>query len=466
MGGKLSVVRFSSRFAPVIASIAALHITGLYYGRLNGYLMFCLTVLFVASTSLAFLLGLSRRAQPFVGANRPVRPAKDLFWRAATCVLVALAIGTLPGWPAFLGHRALALGLLGLIVAACWVTFGRPISFASILALAFLLCQAWIWLPTALDPRHTDMLPLIKLACRRFLAGANPYTNYLMPWNLPLTYLPATWLAFLPAEVYHIDPRFLTTLLTCSAVLTIYMTFRPSHLDPAAGPAKLLLALVLLSSITLRFSAITPGAVFWFALSLFIFFLAGKMHIAAALTMGVCLAARQQAVLLLPFYAIFLFRSVGSKTALRCLVLAIAVPVSLCLPFVIDSPHQFLDGIYGRFAPFAVEKWLNERVWERSLSFAPFFFQHRVEFLLKPIIAGTQLLLLALAIGRLRRLADLVDFMGLSLLSFLLFSPVIWPYMFTPLLVLLLGSSLLRSRDGALAGSSETGPLGARARHQ
>lgn len=461
MGGTLSVGKFSSRFALVIASIAALHILGLYYGRLNAYLMFCLTVLFAASTSLAFVLG--RRGREPLSAGS-VQPGNELFWRAATCGFVALAIGAFTGCPMFLGHRSLALGLLALVVAACWLTFRRALSFASVLVFISLLCQASISLQAPLDPKHTDMLPLIKLACRRFLSGTNPYSHYLMPWDLPLTYLPATWLAFLPAYVLLIDPRFVTVLLCCSAILLVFGAFRLPDLDPNAGKAKLLLALVLFSSVTLRFSAITPGAVFWFLLSLFIVFVASERHIAAALTMGLCVASRQQAVLLLPFYAIFLFRRMDARAGWRCLLLAIAVPISLCLPFVIDSPHQFLDGIYGRFAPFAVEKWINERAWEKSLSFAPFFFQHGLEFLLKPIIAGTQLLILALAVRRLRELADLIDFMGLSLLSFLLFSPIIWPYMFTPLLILLLGSFLLRSRDGVLARSSDTESLDGRAR--
>ena len=461
MGGALSADKSSSRFALVIASIAALHTSGLYYGGLSAYLMFCLTVLFAASTSLAFVLGL-RRQRPFSAGSAP--PANELFWKAATCGLVALAVGASPGCPTFLGDRPLALGLLALVAAACWLTFRRALPFASVLAFMSLLYQASTSLQAPLNPKHADMLPLITLACRRFLSGANPYSRYLMPWELPLTYLPATWMAFLPVHILLIDPRFVTLLLSCLAILLVFSAFRLPDLDPNAGKAKLLLAAVLFSSITLRFSAVTPGAVFWFLLSLFIFFLARKMRIAAALTMGLCLAARQQAILLLPFFAIFLFRRMDSRLRWRCLLLAIAVPVSLCLPFVIDSPHQFLDGIYGRFAPFALEKWLNERVWERSLSFAPFFFQHGLEFLLKPIIAGTQLLILAVAVRRLRELGDLMNFMGLSLLFFLLFSPIVWPYMFTPLLILLLGSFLLRSREDVLARSSDTESRDGRAR--
>jgi len=459
----LSGDSFRLRFALVIVSFATLHSFGVYHGRIAPSVMFLLT--FVLSVAAASVLLLGLRRSP-ASECKMADARVELFSRIATCAFVIAAIGAFPGCPSVLWGMSLPVRLcfLALIAAACWFAFRRTSLFVAFLALVSVLCRAPIFSACRLDPKSSDMLPLIVLACKRFLSGCNPYSHYLMPWRLPLTYLPATWLPFLPACVLGIDPRWFTVLFACGAIVVIFYAFPISESICMAGLRKLLFAVLMLSSLDLRFSAITPEPVFWLALSLFIFFLARNKHIAAAFVMGVCLTARQQAILLLPFYLIYLFKRVSGNTRWRCLVLTLAVPTLLCVPFVIDSPAEFVSGVYTRFGAFALEKWINERAWENSLSFAPFFFEHGLHYVLRPLVVAMQLLLYVLAVIRLRQVKDLICFMGLSLLAFLLFSPIIWPYMFTPLLILLFGS-FFAPRDGAeSARSSGTQPPDERAR--
>jgi len=447
----------------MVVSFATLHWFGVYHGRTDAHLMFILTFLLAASASSVFILGLRRSP-----ASECTMPAArvELFSRIAVSAFVVGAIGAFPGCPFVLWGMSLAarLWFLALVAAACWFAFRRTWLLVVILTLVSVLCRAPIFFASRLDPKTSDMLPLITLACKRFLSGCNPYSHYLMPWKLPLTYLPATWLPFLPAYFLGIDPRWFTVLFACGAIVVIFRAFPVSESDRMAGLRKLLFAMLMLSSLDLRFSAITPEPVFWLALSLFILSLARNRHIAAAFAMGVCLAVRQQAILLLPFYLIYLFRRVSGDSRWRCLVLTLAVPISLCVPFLIGSPAEFVSGVYTRFGPFALEKWINDRAWEHSLSFAPFFFEHGFHYVLSPLVVTMQLSLCVLAITRLRQLKDLLCFMGLSLLAFLLFSPIIWPYMFTPLLILLFGSFFATRDSAESAHSSGTRPPDERAR--
>ena len=59
----------------------------------------------------------------------------------------------------------------------------------------------------AIIPENGDMLPLVGGALDNFLAGRSPYRMYQMPWDVPLTYLPVTWLAYLPTYLLGVDLR-------------------------------------------------------------------------------------------------------------------------------------------------------------------------------------------------------------------------------------------------------------------
>jgi hypothetical protein len=127
-------------------------------------------------------------------------------------------------------YAVATLALLGLAgaVLLLWPTVRPPANEtrrqalgALVSTLPFVLigagCLVWtatIWvegfLRVPLDPARADMLPLIGAALDRFTAGLNPYTLYHLPWELPLSYGPWLWAAFLPPYVLRADLRLLT----------------------------------------------------------------------------------------------------------------------------------------------------------------------------------------------------------------------------------------------------------------
>src|SRR5437016_11087273 len=74
------------------------------------------------------------------------------------------------------------------------------------------LADAWLRVRriarSPINVTQGDMLPLLQAAVRTFAAGANPYCAYHVPWEIHLTYYPGLWLAYLPAELLHVDYRY------------------------------------------------------------------------------------------------------------------------------------------------------------------------------------------------------------------------------------------------------------------
>lgn len=431
-------------------SFTILHLFGVYYRGIGPCVMFFLVLLLAISASVTFCLNL--REAGSTDAKRFLARA-DLAIGIIAAIYVVITIGFVPGCPLLIYGFPLVtkLVLLVLCATACLLSFRHSPVFASLVAALAILCRAPLWFSQPLNPANSDMLPLISLACKRFLSGQNPYSRYFLPWELPLTYLPAAWMPFLSTYILGIDPRWLVIALGTAAGLVIYRAFPGAGAERSDGLRKLFLALMLLSSIDLRYGSITPEPVFWLALACFVFALSRNQELMASVAMGICLCTRQQAVLFLPFYAIYLFKQRDILHAARMLTVCLAIPLLMCLPYLLTSPSNFTDGIYARFEFFSLEKWVTERTWEKELSFAPFFYEHNLYRLLKPTIVLIQLALIVLSLKRLRRLRDLVCFMGLSLLSFLVFSPVIWPYMYIPLLLLLFAAHF-SPRSPASAG--------------
>ena len=435
----------SLRLGAALAALLVLHFFGVYRTRLGPGVMLVLTLALVGFASVAFLLSL-RRLEPMplpVGKQEP-----GTAFRLATCGFVALAASFWPGslavktwlagWPLFL--------LAAIVAMVTWLTFKKTALFLAFISLTAFACRAGTALAHPLDPARSDMVPLLHLSITRLILGQNPYAEYLMPWSLPLTYLPILWVAFLPAWLLGLDLRWVPVSLGVAAVIVIWHAQAASQRKVGLAARKFLLALLLLSSLDLNFSGITPEPVFWLGLSMFIFLLARREWLLASLAMGLCLAARQQAALLVPFYIIFLWRR-KETPILPQLALLLAVPALLCLPFLLASPTLFLHGVYLRFGPFALQKWLNCRTWEEALSFAPLFFQHSQQRWLVLTLLVIELLFILVAARRLRNFRDLVAFMGLAFLWFLVLSPIIWPYMYSPLAILIF-ASLFAERHG------------------
>lgn len=82
---------------------------------------------------------------------------------------------------------------------------------------------------------RSDMLPLIAAANNSLLKGQNPYHFYNLSHRVILTYLPATWMAFLPSNVLHLDMRYTTLLCLLITAAVIFQNVRSQFRREAAA---------------------------------------------------------------------------------------------------------------------------------------------------------------------------------------------------------------------------------------
>ena len=86
------------------------------------------------------------------------------------------------------------------------------LAFLVMVAMAYIVASYWFDL-IPIDIDFADMLPVIKVMNERFVAGEwrHVYDNIPEIWNgTNPVYLPAMWLAFSPAILFHFDMRWIT----------------------------------------------------------------------------------------------------------------------------------------------------------------------------------------------------------------------------------------------------------------
>ena len=350
--------------------------------------------------------------------------------RAAVFERVLLAVGALglalavlrppaPGW------LAVMAALLGTVV--------RLVSFAHV----------------PIEPPRGDMLPLVQGALGNLLAGRSPYTTYAMPWELPLTYLPATWLAYLPPSLLGLDIR-LTNLaaeLAIGATLAWLAARRRLRSGAARGalaavwqaePGLLLWAWVFLQPTALHWSLTTTAPVLWALLALLLALLVGARDRAAAIGLGLCVAASPLTGVVAPFVLLRWLRAWGWRRSLGLAAWATLIAVVFILPFLLWSPDQFIFGTLRWFNDndlFPRLRWEMDHTWARMVGFSGIFWRHGLVGGLKPLQA---LLIAGLAVLYWRWGATagrLAPFVTAALLLFTVFNPVLWPYLYNPALV-------------------------------
>jgi hypothetical protein len=191
-----------------------------------------------------------------------------------------------------------------------------------------------------IDARFADMLPLIRSALDSLGSGRPAYQTYSFPWPLPLTFLPGLWLSYLPAWLGGADLRLL------GLVAGVLLLGRLASLSTRTGGLGAWLVLLLLATGPkfTDFARIGHLAVYWLVLVLFAeAWLAGSRR--AALGLGLLLAMRQTAWLLLPPLALHLFRTRADPGG-RPAVLGPALGLAglLILPFLLQAPAAFVHG--------------------------------------------------------------------------------------------------------------------------
>jgi hypothetical protein len=292
-----------------------------------------------------------------------------------------------------------------------------------------------------LEPTRGDMLPLVQQALGNFFQGASPYTTYRMPWELPLTYLPLTWLAYAPAYLIGIDLRWtnlLAELGLLGAVLFLARAGRGAERRVAPHYALLLWAWIFLSPTIVHWDMVTSAPIGWVVLAWTLALAAAGPPFAAALAAGIAAATTPLIAVVLPLLALNWWRGYRLVGLLRFGGVTVLVAATLLLPWLAWSPDAFLEGNLRWFNDldrFPRMKWRTEHTWATITGFSGFFWEWGREAWLKPIQALGVGLIALVYLLRGASQSDLPRHATAAYIVFTLFNPVLWPYLYNPALV-------------------------------
>jgi hypothetical protein len=411
-----------------------------FYGlaRFEGAVLSAVLAAAVVAAAVAWLLP--------VPAAEP-RQAPRWLWRALSLLPVVLLVDAVWGnpvareltwgwqpWVAMAAALALvaAPGVLGL--RPLWV--GVAALMAGVALRAALIQESQI--------NHTgDMLQLVRDAAGRLLEGKSPYATYEMPWPLPLTYLPVTLLAYLPAEAAGIDVRWvnvLADLALAAVVVRAAATARAPGRAIADDPVWLLLAAWFLLPSAVEWSRYTTAPVTWVALAIAVAAVTAG-HRLAPVALGVALATTPLAVVLAPLVVLAWRTRHGLGAALLRLGAAALVAAAFIVPFAAWAPGPFVEGTvlwFNDLDRYPRQKWVGARTWREYTGFAGLFWEHGLERWLKPLQATAVVACVAAYFRRGGRLAALPAAAVATFLVFMVWNPVIWPYYYAPAAVLAL----------------------------
>lgn len=286
-----------------------------------------------------------------------------------------------------------------------------------------------------IHPSDGDMLPLVQAALDRFGRGENPYALYHMPWELPLVYLPLTWLSYLPAHALGLDLRFINLILegVIFAALVVASPDRDGRTDQSRlrtrldSPAAALAALLFASGILKDWANHTTHQVFWALLALALVQDRQGRPMLAAVLLGACGAASPLAAVLAPFLGLRWLREDGGPRALARAAIAATVAAALILPFALRDPGEFMRGVFlWHNVPehYAYELWKYTHG-QAQLGAAPLFVQFGVERWLKPVQAAVFLSFLLWSALHPPTRRALATYVWAGFCVFMLFNPLL-----------------------------------------
>lgn len=292
-----------------------------------------------------------------------------------------------------------------------------------------------------LEPARGDMLPLVQQAIGNLLAGRSPYTTYSMPWELPLTYLPLTWLAYLPAFVAGIDLRWTNLVAEAGllgAALFVCRQQPPERRQRATDSTLVLWAWIFLSPTVIRWDMVTSAPIGWAALAWTLALSVAGKNRASAVALGLAAATTPLIAVVAPLLALRWWRAGGLRELLGRGVMPAAIAALLLAPWFIWAPGPFLDGNvrwFNDLQRFPGQKWETEQTWATITGFSGFFWEWGREGWLKPIQAIAVAAIAGLYLARGATRVDLLGYATAALLVFTLFNPVLWPYLYNPALI-------------------------------
>jgi hypothetical protein len=282
---------------------------------------------------------------------------------------------------------------------------------------AFVVGQVVCIASFPLHPVRSDMLPLIASAARRLLDGHSPYGIYPFGRGLPLTYLPVTWLAYLPAVWAGFDLRAVSVAcsLTAAALLV-------GGVEPKDRPIAASLASVFLLAPYLQYRHDLYLSVWWLGLSATFLFLRRRRFVGAGLAFGVSMLASQFSWLLLLFLLVYLWRAEDTRIAITVAALALGVLAVGVGPFLLASPRAFVDGVFHHWSGITGVDTINLSYPLLEVG------SRRITQVVQLVVVGA--VALVALVRREPKLRDCLGWMVVALLGFTLLNQVIWTYFY------------------------------------
>jgi uncharacterized membrane protein len=178
-----------------------------------------------------------------------------------------------------------------------------------------------------------------------------------------------------------------------------------------------------------------------------------ERHTAAAIALGVTAAGTPFVAVFALFIGLHWLRERGLVETIRLTVIAGIVAGLIIGPFLLWAPGDFVTGTYRWFnniGGWPRQKWIetDPHIWSVITGFSGEFWARGTEHWLKPIQALIVLLIAAVYWRRGARLTLLTSHAVPAFLGFMLFNPVLWPYLYNPALI----AGLVGIAGGALTG--------------
>jgi hypothetical protein len=268
-----------------------------------------------------------------------------------------------------------------------------------------------------------------------------------MPWEVPLTYLPLTWLSFAPAVLAGVDLRWTSTACEL-ALFAVLLRTAGGPRNAASAPVSLLFAAWFPASTLVASDTLTTMPVQSLALGASMALVAIGSR-AAPVAVGLALATTPLAVPLLPLVLLRWWQN-GTRSAVRKIAVAAAVAAVVVLPWAMWSPHEFWGGTFRWFNDLDGFPRRMSQAWVQVAGFTGTFWRLGWQRMLRPVQGALVLAVAGLYARRSRgghsEGSDWLGAAAATLLAFLLFNVIAWPYLYEPVAVLALAAVAVRAR--------------------
>ncbi|MFC6646810.1 hypothetical protein ACFQBQ_14720 [Granulicella cerasi] len=200
--------------------------------------------------------------------------------------------------------------------------------------------------PLAIE--RSDMFAMIQAACTELLHGHYPYHWYYWPTEHVFSpYLPAVYLAYLPAVVLKIDPRWMSLFYLLLIAVVAYWAARPESKRVVTS----VLAVFLVGNYLIYRHDLYLQP-YWLVFTLLAIFICRGDLLWAAVALGVALNFSQLTLAIFPFLLLHAWQKESLKKAVQTTLVFVATAVIILGPFLWKHTHEVYFGIIGNYYNF------------------------------------------------------------------------------------------------------------------